>query len=242
MSSLDATSRPRPCPIGRWKREPQTSGRPLCAMRGEQPIANGAIVDGRGTSVSLPYRARRARLTARARRARRRRRRRSSSPRVAARGPPSRPPASGRRTSSPSPARDRLERVATVDGGALFGVLGARARAAGGPADGRIRAMESEARKLCDMGREFLDRGEPEEALRCYERAIDVEPENPDAWCGRGKAAYDLGRLERADRDFRRALRFAQRELGDPDASRRWWADAATRPYLRALHGHGLCR
>src|SRR5262245_61736911 len=104
--------------------------------------------------------------------------------------------------------------------------------------------MESEARKLCDMGREFLDRGEPEEALRCYERAIDVDPENPDAWCGRGKAAYDLGRLERADRDFRRALRFAQRELesGSEKKGRRWWADPATRPYLRALHGHGLCR
>jgi tetratricopeptide (TPR) repeat protein len=102
--------------------------------------------------------------------------------------------------------------------------------------------MESEARKLCDMGREFLDRGEPEEALRCYERALDVEPENPDAWCGRGKAAYDLGRLERADRDFRRALRFAQRELSHGKKPRRWWADPATRPYLRALHGHGLCR
>jgi tetratricopeptide (TPR) repeat protein len=104
--------------------------------------------------------------------------------------------------------------------------------------------MESEARKLCDMGREFLDRGEPEEALRCYERAIDVDPENPDAWCGRGKAAYDLGRLERADRDFRRALRFAQRELegGSKRQGRRWWSDPSTRPYLRALHGHGLCR
>jgi tetratricopeptide (TPR) repeat protein len=105
--------------------------------------------------------------------------------------------------------------------------------------------MESEARRLCDMGREFLDRGEPEEALRCYERAIDVDPENPDAWCGRGKAAYDLGRLERADRDFRRALRFAQREMGPAPrgkSRRRWWYDVTTRPYLRALHGHGLCR
>jgi tetratricopeptide (TPR) repeat protein len=102
--------------------------------------------------------------------------------------------------------------------------------------------MESEARKLCDLGKEYLDRGEPEEALRCYERAIDVEPDNADAWCGRGKASYDLGRLERADRDFRRAMRLASRELGDLTAPRRWWADAATRPYLRALHGHGLCR
>ena len=110
--------------------------------------------------------------------------------------------------------------------------------------------MESEARKFCDLGKEFLDRGEPEEALRCYERAIDVDPENPDAWCGRGKASYDLGRLERADRDFRKAIRLARRELrstrttGSRGAKsvRRWWADAATRPYLRALHGHGLCR
>ncbi|MCC7139220.1 MAG: tetratricopeptide repeat protein [Planctomycetes bacterium] len=105
--------------------------------------------------------------------------------------------------------------------------------------------MESEARKLCDLGRDFLDRGEPEEALRCYERAIDADPENADAWCGRGRASYDLGRLERADRDFRRALRFARRELDLPSKpdprSRRWWSDAATRPYLRALHGHGLC-
>jgi tetratricopeptide (TPR) repeat protein len=101
--------------------------------------------------------------------------------------------------------------------------------------------MENEARKFCDLGKEFLDRGEPEEALRCYERAIDVDPEYPDAWCGRGKAAYDLGRLERADRDFRRALRLAARTLGDPKGAHRWWADVRTRPYLRALHGHGLC-
>ncbi len=102
--------------------------------------------------------------------------------------------------------------------------------------------MESEARKFCDLGREYLDRGEPEEALRCYERAIDVEPENADAWCGRGKASYDLGRLERADRDFRRAMRLAARSLGDEDKPRRWWSDPTTKPYLRALHGHGLCR
>lgn len=116
--------------------------------------------------------------------------------------------------------------------------------------------MESEARKLCDLGKQFLDRGEPEEALRCYERAIDIDPENPDAWCGRGKSSYDLGRLERADRDFRRALRLAKRALPPekpapakavaPGAKgkapgRRWWSDAKTRPYLRALHGHGLC-
>jgi tetratricopeptide (TPR) repeat protein len=109
--------------------------------------------------------------------------------------------------------------------------------------------MNSEAQHLCELGKQFLDRGEPEEALRCYERAIDVDPDNSDAWCGRGKAAYDLGRLERADRDFLKALRLARRALHDTGGEKtptgprvRWWADPATRPYLRALHGHGLCR
>ncbi|HVG94568.1 MAG TPA: tetratricopeptide repeat protein [Planctomycetota bacterium] len=106
--------------------------------------------------------------------------------------------------------------------------------------------MDSEASKFCDLGRQFLDRGEPEEALRCYERAIDVDPESSEAWWGRGKAAYDLGRLERADRDYLRAMRLARRGLvvsgGEADLkSRRWWSDPATRPFLRALHGHGLC-
>ena len=102
--------------------------------------------------------------------------------------------------------------------------------------------MSEEARKFCNLGAEHLERGEPEEALECYERAIRIDPEDPDAWCGRGKACYDLGRLERADRDFRRALRFAERQLGDVKTARRWWHDATTRPYLRALHGRGLCR
>lgn len=107
--------------------------------------------------------------------------------------------------------------------------------------------MDSEASKFCDLGRQFLDRGEPEEALRCYERAIDVDPDNSEAWWGRGKAAYDLGRLERADRDYLRAMRLARRNLqlsggGGDFRSKRWWSDPTTRPYLRALHGHGLCQ
>ena len=103
--------------------------------------------------------------------------------------------------------------------------------------------MSDAARKYCDLGAAHLEKGEPEEALQWYERAIGEDPENADAWCGRGKACYDLGRLERADRYFRHALKVAQRAL--PEAvrgRRRWWADTATRPYLRALHGRGLCR
>jgi tetratricopeptide (TPR) repeat protein len=102
--------------------------------------------------------------------------------------------------------------------------------------------MADEIDRYCKLGAQHLERGEPEEALQWYDRALAVDPENPVAWCGRGKACYDLGRLERADRDFRRALRFARRLLEGRTSPHRWWADASTRPYLRALHGRGLCR
>lgn len=106
--------------------------------------------------------------------------------------------------------------------------------------------MSEDDRNWLEKGADWLERGEPEEALECYERALQADPEDPEAWCGRGKACYDLGRLERADRDFKKAQRFAQERLGpiegDLLTARRWWSDAKTRPYLRALHGRGLCR
>jgi len=94
----------------------------------------------------------------------------------------------------------------------------------------------------CRLGAEHLEKGEPEEALEWYERALSVDPEFADAWCGRGKAYYDLGRLERADRAFRRGLGCARRNMARLGGAPRWWADENTRPYLRALHGRGLCR
>ena len=101
---------------------------------------------------------------------------------------------------------------------------------------------DDNASRFCQLALSLLERGEPEEALEMFDRAIEIEPENPDAWCGRGKACYDLGRLERADLSFRRAARFARRSLDVSHTRYRWWADRTTRPYLRALHGRGLCR
>ncbi len=75
-----------------------------------------------------------------------------------------------------------------------------------------------------------------------FDRALELEPQSAQAWCGRGKASYDMGRLERADRDFRRAVRFSRQHLDALGGRPRWWADHDTRPYLRAIHGRGLCR
>jgi tetratricopeptide (TPR) repeat protein len=103
--------------------------------------------------------------------------------------------------------------------------------------------MADDIVRFCELGNEHLERGEPEEALEWYDRALQVDPEHADAWCGRGKAYYDLGRLERADRAFRRGLGYARRAV-DATAAKppRWWSDERTRPYLKALHGRGLCR
>jgi tetratricopeptide (TPR) repeat protein len=102
--------------------------------------------------------------------------------------------------------------------------------------------MPNDSQRFCELGAEHLERGEPEEALQCYDRAIEEDPANPDAWTGRGKACYDMGQLERADRCFRRALKHIEAELEGRPPPRSWWSEEATRRYLRALHWRGLCR
>jgi tetratricopeptide (TPR) repeat protein len=109
-----------------------------------------------------------------------------------------------------------------------------------------MEPMSEDVRTWCERGADHLERGEPEEALECYQRALEVDAEDPEAWCGSGKCCYDLGRLKRADQDYRRAVGFARQRLGpiegDPRRARRWWTDLRTRPYMRALHGRGLTR
>ena len=102
--------------------------------------------------------------------------------------------------------------------------------------------MSEESQRFCELGEEHLRREEPEEALQWYERAIQEDPRNPDAWSGRAKACYHLGQLERADRYFRRAQRYLEPTLDARPRRRGWWSDEAGRSYLRLLHWRALCR
>ena len=64
-------------------------------------------------------------------------------------------------------------------------------------------------------------------------------PDSVEALCGRGQAAYDLGRLQRADRDFRKAVQLARTRWEAASAASTDMASASSE-YVRALHGWGM--
>lgn len=101
--------------------------------------------------------------------------------------------------------------------------------------------MSDESQKYCDLGEEHLRREELEEALQWYERAIQEDPEDPVAWGGRGRACYHLGQLERAERYFKKALRFLESRVRARPPNRGLWTLEVGREYLRLLHWRALC-
>ena len=52
-----------------------------------------------------------------------------------------------------------------------------------------------------------LDSGHPDRALRLFDEAIRLDPKNPDAYVGRGRAYVELGQTQRAIQDFDEAIR-----------------------------------
>ena len=68
------------------------------------------------------------------------------------------------------------------------------------PKPAGVKAFISEARRL-------RDRGEPEAALDTYARAIEKEPNNPDALAGRGLCYLDLSQYAPAEASFQAALK-----------------------------------
>ena len=56
------------------------------------------------------------------------------------------------------------------------------------------------------LARLELRRGRPDRALTHAERAVEIAPEHPDALIVRGRCYFELGQLDQAERDFRKAV------------------------------------
>ena len=57
-----------------------------------------------------------------------------------------------------------------------------------------------------ELAREQAERGQDEEALECYDRALRLKPDVPQWLIGRGNALRNLGRFATAEASLRRAL------------------------------------
>ena len=66
------------------------------------------------------------------------------------------------------------------------------------------------------MGESYGLKGDYEEALRCFERAVETQPNCAWAWHGKGLALEALGREEAEEA-------FAEAERLGLDEDRRWW-------------------
>ena len=65
------------------------------------------------------------------------------------------------------------------------------------------------ARALTNLGVIAQERGDPGTALALHARALALAPALAEAWCNRGDAYCDLGRLSEAEADFRHAALLA---------------------------------
>ena len=88
-------------------------------------------------------------------------------------------------------------------------VLAALALALGACASGASSWQEQ-----YDLGIRCLEAGDYEEAVLAFTAAIEIDPMRPEAYVGRGDARRQLGELEGAQQDYRKAL-----ELNESDDS-----------------------
>jgi len=62
------------------------------------------------------------------------------------------------------------------------------------------------AEEWINEGVKLAEQGKFEEALKCFERALEIDPKDAAAWYNKGNALYDLGRYEEAIECYDRAL------------------------------------
>ena len=65
------------------------------------------------------------------------------------------------------------------------------------------------------LGVAYGVQGDHVEAVKYFRRAVDIKPEDADAWSNLGKATYYLGNIEEANQYFERARRINPGVLND---------------------------
>ncbi|HET9595735.1 MAG TPA: tetratricopeptide repeat protein [Anaeromyxobacteraceae bacterium] len=87
----------------------------------------------------------------------------------------------------------------------LLALAAAAAACAHGPSPKQREASDIHYQ----LGAEALSQNRRADALREFEQAIEANPENANAWLGRGIVRQFFGKTEEAERDFRRSLELA---------------------------------
>ncbi|MFB3766670.1 MAG: tetratricopeptide repeat protein [Methanotrichaceae archaeon] len=57
-----------------------------------------------------------------------------------------------------------------------------------------------------DKGQKLISQGKYNEAIKCFNEAVEINPLYANAWCYKGKALYKLGKYEEAIKAFDRAI------------------------------------
>jgi tetratricopeptide (TPR) repeat protein len=96
---------------------------------------------------------------------------------------------------------------------------------------------------LFERGMDHLWVGWPQVAEAYYKTALQLDPGHADAWVHVGNRHFEGGHLTTALDCYERGVAAAQaRTIGDPETYEApFWLDLDSRPYMRALHGCGLC-
>ncbi|MCH7757625.1 MAG: tetratricopeptide repeat protein [Thaumarchaeota archaeon] len=70
----------------------------------------------------------------------------------------------------------------------------------------------NEILEFIDKGKDFLENGQYEDALRCFEQAIIMNPNDPDLWNFKAVVLRSIGRHEEAIECFNKSLKIDPRD------------------------------
>ena len=73
--------------------------------------------------------------------------------------------------------------------------------------------MNSKEKILLNKGIDKVKRGKPEEALGYFDKILEANPQNSDAWNNKGVALFYLGRVEEALEAYDKALALNPQDL-----------------------------